>query len=243
MVSQVVRNLGGIGSRKQEARVGVSAVHEDVGLGEGIYTFPEAARIVLRDGGPYSSRRLRSWMKKGLTYGEHPTSADVPVLSFSDLVSLEIVRRLRAEGLSLQKVRRIEERLRTWEPRLTRPFAHDVLFTDGVCVWAALHPESDDAIEVIGDHYGHSVWKAAIKSFATEIRFQPSGLRRAVSWELTPWVIVDPEIQFGTPVVAGTRIPVRTIKANLEVGTPQQVADWYGLTVEQVEGARAFPSA
>ena len=66
---------------------------------------------------------------------------------------------------------------------------------------------------------------------------------RASGWQLSPWVEIDPERQFGAPVVRGTRIPVSTIEAQLRAGSPVEVADWYGLRVEQVEGVRDYAEA
>ena len=42
------------------------------------------------------------------------------------------------------------------------------------------------------------------------------------------------------PTVRGTRVPVRTVLANLQVGKPGEVADWYGLTLDEVQGVRDY---
>ncbi|MEW6154231.1 MAG: DUF433 domain-containing protein [Actinomycetota bacterium] len=89
-------------------------------------------------------------------------------------------------------------------------------------------------IELVGRQRNHFVWRPAIETFAEQIRYGPDS--HASGWDLSPWVEIDPSVQFGTPVVRGTRVPVRTIAANLRAGTPEDVADWYGLTVQQVQG-------
>jgi uncharacterized protein (DUF433 family) len=81
-------------------------------------------------------------------------------------------------------------------------------------------------------------WAGAIRSFAEEIRFGED--LHTEAWDLTPWVEIDPQVQFGMPVVRGTRVPVKTVIANLEVGSPKDVAEWHGLTVDQVIGARDY---
>jgi uncharacterized protein (DUF433 family) len=207
-------------------------------LGEGIYTFPEAARILRHAGNHVTSGRLRYWMNTGLTPASYRTD-DGPILTFEDLISLEVVRRLRREGATLQSIRLVESVLRR-ECSFDRPFAYQVFFTDGASVWAELVGEVGPVvIELSGKRRNQYAWKDAIATFAKDIRFdKPTG--HATQWSLTPWVEIDPQVQFGAPVVAGTRIPVKTIVANLEAGSPAEVADWYGLTIAQVEGARDY---
>ena len=91
----------------------------------------------------------------------------------------------------------------------------------------------------MGKRPDHIVWGGAIASFATEIRFDEED-KRALSWSPSRWVDIDPKVQFGSPVVKGTRIPVRTIEANLRAGSPKEVANWYGLRVAQVVGIRDY---
>jgi hypothetical protein len=62
------------------------------------------------------------------------------------------VRRFRAAGVSLQRVRKLEEALRREEPGVARPFAHRLLFTDGASVWGQLDGVDDEPLvmEVVG---------------------------------------------------------------------------------------------
>jgi uncharacterized protein (DUF433 family)/DNA-binding transcriptional MerR regulator len=206
-------------------------------LGQGIYTFPEAARIITRSGSLVSPRQLRYWIHRGLTPSAHKAGG-FTVLTFTDLVSLEAVRRFRTCGVSLQAVRKLERVLRQEYPNIGRPFAHQIFFTDGVSVWAEVNPGESDVIEVLGRHPRQYAWRSAIRSFAEEIRFGED--RTAEAWVVSHWVEIAPDVQFGAPVVRGTRIPIRTIAANLEVGSPKEVADWYELSVDQVEGVRKY---
>jgi uncharacterized protein (DUF433 family) len=58
--------------------------------------------------------------------------------------------------------------------------------------------------------------------------------------DLSRWVEIDPAIQFGAPIIKGTRIPVSSIIADLGAGSVEDVANWRGLQVEQVEDARDY---
>jgi uncharacterized protein (DUF433 family) len=209
-------------------------------LGEGVYTFPEAARILRGITRNVSTGQLRYWMQSGLTPASHEVDGEA-ILSFEDLISLEIVRRLKIEGgASLQSIRKVEAALRTEYKSYERPFAHKVFFTDGADVWADVAGENGRIlVQLTGRQRNHYAWTDAIKTFAHDIRFEGSDAH-AARWLLSPWVEINPAVQFGAPVVAGTRVPIATIEANLEVGTPAQVAEWYGLQVPQVDGVKEY---
>lgn len=57
------------------------------------------------------------------------------------------------------------------------------------------------------------VWLPVIETFVEEIRFGAEN--EAVAWELTDRVEIDPNIQFGEPVVKGTRLPIAVIAREL----------------------------
>lgn len=206
------------------------------GLGAGVYSFPLAARLVGRRPGT-----LRRWLRTGLTpatYERAPGRSDV--LSFHDLISLEVVDRMRAAGVSLQKIRVLESELRRLHPEVGRPFALRAFFTDGVEVWFELEPDDARLVEATGRRRRQLAWRDAIASFAEEIVYDDDGV--AAQWLPADHVVIDPHIHFGEPVVAGTRVAVATIATNLEVATVEQVAEWFELTVDQVEAAGAYAS-
>ena len=61
--------------------------------------------------------------------------------------------------------------------------------------------------------------------------------------ELFPHIAVDPTVQFGKPIIAGTRIPVEIIVGHLAAGTsiPDMMQE-YRLTQEQVFAALKYAS-
>lgn len=211
-------------------------------LGEGLYTFPQATRILRSRDRELTTRKLRYWVTTGLTPVTYQSDGK-PLLTFLDLISLEVVRRFTAAGWSPQGVRRVEEELRSEFGDLERPFAYRIFYTDGLSVWARKALQDQQALELMGKkadrRHKPFAWAAAVATFAEEIRFD--GPRQvATAWELSPWIEIDPTIQFGAPVVRGTRVPVSTVLGNLEVGAPGEVADWYGLSLEEVQGVRDY---
>jgi uncharacterized protein (DUF433 family) len=222
--------------RRQRVATGTA---RDLGLGDGIYTVPDAARILRQFGKTNETpRRLRAWSRRSATFGEHDSPSGVRVLSFLDLVSLEVVGRLTQAGVRFARIKQVERSLRSLDPGLKHPFASRIFFTDGSKVWV---DHVGERIEVAGYpmQYVHA---AAIQPFVTEIAFD-EGSKLATRWEVNEWVEIDPRIQFGQPVIRGTRVPVRTVLANLKAGSPAEVADWYDLDVDQVEGVRTLSAA
>jgi len=52
---------------------------------------------------------------------------------------------------------------------------------------------------------------------------------------------MDPDVRFGKPCVAGTRVDVATVVGGLAAGeSVEEVADEYGLSVDQVRAALGY---
>jgi len=217
-----------------------TALNDAPRLGEGLYTFSQAAHILRSHDPEVTVRKLRYWLTTGLSPVTYQVD-DQPLLTFLDLISLEVVRRFTAAGWSPQGVRRVEDELRAEFGDLERPFAYRIFYTDGQSLWAKKALEGDQVTELVGRktdrHHKPFAWSPAVETFAEEIRFEgPNPV--ASAWELSPWIEIDPMIQFGKPVVRGTRVPVSTVLANLEAGAPGEVADWYGLSLKEVQAVR-----
>lgn len=59
--------------------------------------------------------------------------------------------------------------------------------------------------------------------------------------EVAPRIVVDPEVRFGKPVIQGTRVPVHVVVAKIAGGMGlEEVAEEYGLTVEDVRAALGY---
>lgn len=204
------------------------------GFGTGILSFPAVAKLIDRP-----TATVRRWVSEGLvapSYGRGSAGSDV--LSFHDVVSLEVIRRLREAGVSLQRVRALEVALREAFAAIARPFAHRALFTDGAAVWVSLDPDGDAAIELVGRRKDQLAWLPPIATFAEQIEFDATGA--AQLWNIAEHIVVDPNRQFGSPVIQGTRVPVLAVKQALEEESEEQVARGYGIPVAAVRAAAAF---
>ena len=59
--------------------------------------------------------------------------------------------------------------------------------------------------------------------------------------EIFPGISVDPDVRFGKPCIAGTRVDVATIVGAIAAGDSlKMVADEYALTADQVRAALQY---
>jgi uncharacterized protein (DUF433 family) len=62
-----------------------------------------------------------------------------------------------------------------------------------------------------------------------------------VDWSQCPLVEVDPEIQSGAPVLAGTRLPVSAIVDNAEYGlSAAEISEQFEVSEAQVDAILAY---
>ena len=228
--------------RQNHDQEGVTARgHEQVlpGLGSGIYTYYEAAKLLGVD-----KTQVRRWAD-GYTYslrGEQKHKEPVlqrqrtpeGLLTFYDLIELFIVRELIRAGVRMEVIR-ASAALLSRELDTPYPFACEKIYTDGVQI---LH----DA----GDQYENVATKQQVFQFIEDffknmefdrnylpMRWFPLGPERLI--------VMDPKRSFGTPIDfrSGMRTDVlySTYKAEEDIDA---VADWYEVTREAVEAAVEF---
>jgi uncharacterized protein (DUF433 family) len=231
-------------------------------FGLGLYPLPDAARLAQLD-----TRTARRWAE-GYNFrhrGQMRRSPGVigltlaPIggvrdLTFPEMLTLRLVKGFRGAGLSLRTIKRVAEvaarEMATPAPFVTRSFR-----TDGRKVFLELQhasPANDEPdlpkrerqlIEVLTGQ----------REFASVV--DPS-LFQNVDWDddiATRWwplgkahaVVLDPATMFGAPRIAQTRVPTATIATAVaaEGGGElaiQGVADWHGLTADQVRDAVEF---
>ena len=62
--------------------------------------------------------------------------------------------------------------------------------------------------------------------------------------EIAPRIVVDPKVRFGKPVIRGTRVPAELVIGKLAGGmAAEDVADEYGITVEDVRAALQYAAS
>jgi uncharacterized protein (DUF433 family) len=231
-------------------------------FGLGLYPLPDAARLAQLD-----TRTARRWAE-GYDFRHHGEKRHSPGimglalapiggmrdLTFPEMLTLRLVKGFRGAGLSLRTIKRVAEaaaqQLGTPTPFVTRRFR-----TDGRKVFMELQhaePANDEPglpkrerqlIEVLTGQgafanvvepslFRNVEWEADIAA-----RWWPLGQTRAV--------VLDPTTMFGAPRIARTRVPTAAVAAAVAAegggaSAVQAVAEWHGLTADQVHDAVEF---
>ena len=57
---------------------------------------------------------------------------------------------------------------------------------------------------------------------------------------IAPRISAEPQVRFGKPVIEGTRVPVSVVVGAMATGDSDEVAEEYGITLEDVRAALAY---
>jgi uncharacterized protein (DUF433 family) len=150
----------------------------------------------------------------------------VPLLSFVNLIEVHVLDALRREhDIPLQKARRVLRLLSQLFPNTAHPLADQDLLTDG----------SEVFVEHLGKlvsacHGGQIAIRELLEAHLRRVERDPMGRasrlypftrKRADRQSLLAepkFVMIDPEIQFGRPVLTGTGIPTLVIADRYKAG-------------------------
>jgi uncharacterized protein (DUF433 family) len=225
--------------------------------GTGIYLRSDAARLLR-----VSPTRLRRWVE-GYTYryqqSGRPASRrrrppvvrrGLPIvdgsvaLSFVELMELRVVKALIDEGVSLQAVR-VVARVASEYFETDHPLASQRLYTDGSTVFAELlgdEREVPDLVELSRKRVNQVIAGRIFQPFLVEIDFNPETALAERWWPLGRRIpiVLDPEIAFGAPVIAGTAVRTSTLARMAGEESVAEAAYAYDLEQEQVRSAVEF---
>lgn len=172
-------------------------------LGGGVYALADLRAYLAFSGRAEDGKRALPWLSRVLNPVAHTPRR--PDYSFSDLISLFVVRELLKKGVRPHVIREAELWLREkWQT--DRPFVSDEIQTDGSGVY------TDDGL-IAGqiesaDKHGQQVMREMIKDRLTRVHYDEGS---AAYWVPMDGVLIDPRVQFGAPVIAGTRIPTEAV--------------------------------
>ncbi|HEV7943263.1 MAG TPA: DUF433 domain-containing protein [Solirubrobacteraceae bacterium] len=201
-------------------------------LGHGIYSLAELRMLITLYGEPKDGKQTAHWLRHALNPVEHkPWHADH---SFSDLISLFVVTQLAKRGVAARTIRDAEMHLRTkW--KTDRPFAREDIKTDGVEVFCEDEPE-DGRIEA-ASRFGQLAMREAVQEGLASVFYNEGN---AAYWVPMKGVLIDPRVQFGEPVVKGTRIPTSAVAGVVHNLGREEAVLRFSLTADLLESALAF---
>lgn len=216
-------------------------------FGIGVYTAPEAARLV-----GMNAKTLRRWIlgyeysagdedrrQPALWRPQYAPDEDEVLLGFRDVVEARIVNALRAMNIGLPTIRMCLERAREIvgdeRPLSTRQFK-----TDGRSIFLDMTQGLSEG-HLVDLKRRQNVFKRIVEPSLSGLEFGDTAAER---WFLIPGkrsIVADPEHAFGQPSIAGHGMTTsRVVQAVKAEGSVQKVAKLYELKPSAVRDALLF---
>jgi DNA-binding transcriptional MerR regulator len=148
-----------------------------------------------------SLRQLQHWDEKGLikpSVREASGRGTIRLYSYTDLIQLKLVRTLRDNRISLQKIRRSLEYLQSHFPEIKRPLLELKFLTDGETIFIL----TSDQKEILDTLKRQFVFTLAIGEIVHELRGEVMSFIQKIKDKVTVEgkdyeVILAPEIEDG----------------------------------------------
>ena len=215
-------------------------------FGIGIYTAPEAARMVgMRPG------TLRRWLvgydhdakhEAPLWHPQYdPADEDGMLLGFRDLVEARIVNALRAKKIGLPTIRTCLERARAIVGQ-DHPFSTRQFKTDGKTIFLEITRGLDEP-QLIDLKRSQGVFSRVVAPTLDDLDFGKEGAERWWLLHGKRTIVADPGRSFGQPIVADHGITTARVAQAVEAeGSVARVAKIYELRPALIRDALAYES-
>ena len=223
-------------------------------LGRGLYSPSEAARLV----GITLSRAWR-WIqgynyrysttagkKRGhsnpIIHSDVPRFRDQAALSFLELIELLVVRVFLDRGVSMRTIR-LAARRASELLDVPHPFATQVFKTGGKRIFLDMEGDNTSKKQLLEISRMQYAFPEILDNYLEKVEFDLNTSFANRWWPLgkDKPIVLDPDVVFGLPTIAGTRIPVTVVCDALRAGeTRKGICFWYDLSREQVKYAIEF---
>jgi uncharacterized protein (DUF433 family) len=215
-------------------------------LGVGLYSVPQAARLISHALGAYAPERQLRRMALGRREFEREyaplVGGDLRVdgshlFTFLELIELMTVVALKQKGVKPATIRRTRQVL---EARYgSNPFARSRFLTDGVGIY-----DKKDLPNPVELSRQQIAIETVVKPLLSKVSYVDDRAATYSPVVTHGTVILNPARSFGAPINKQTSIPTYVIKGMLDAGeVEEEVADWYGITVQGVQDAAEYESA
>jgi uncharacterized protein (DUF433 family) len=159
-------------------------------------------------------------------------------------MELRVVKALVDVGLSLQHIRRVA-RLASDLFQTPYPFASRRIFTDGHEVFASLSRDLEDPTLIeISSRHPQLIARPIIADYLTELDFDVQSSLAKRWWPLgrdVP-IVLDPQVSFGAPVVAGTATRTEVLVGLARATDVSVAADAFRVQASAASAAVEFES-
>lgn len=204
-------------------------------LGNGVYTFTEAARLT-----GLSTTRVREWFRRRpVSHGDYaPVDGDLAI-SFLDLIDVFVAGQLREHGVSMPTVRKVYSRMAD-DLQTPHPFCRKELLTDGKRVLME-QVSGNGELKLVEVLSKGGVFSEVILPVLRRIDYDKVKLL-ARRWRIADSIVIDPEICYGAPVVEAVGIATSILAASYNANDEKarMTASWFGVTEKDVLAAVEF---
>jgi uncharacterized protein (DUF433 family) len=217
-----------------------------VAFGIGVYTAPEAARMV-----GMNPQTLRRWLlgydhrsKEGKLLREGPLwqpqygpeEDESILLGFRDLIEARIVHALRNRRIGLQTVRICIDRARAIVGQ-DHPFSTSLFKTDGKSIFLEITRGLDEP-ELIDLKRSQGVFNRVVAPSLSDLDFGPEGAERWWLLQGKKTIVADPARSFGQPIIAEIGITTNRIAQAVKAeGSVLKVAKMYEIKPRLIHDA------
>jgi uncharacterized protein (DUF433 family) len=207
-------------------------------VGSGIYPIPEASRLT-----KVAASRIRRWLdgteNNGLWVGQHKQISDSTVLGFLDLQEVRFVDAFLKAGVKW-KILRLAHEIAKERYKTQRPFCTKRFATDGKHIIEQARMDGQMAWDETA--FRQKIFPQVVAPFLRDLEF--SNDDKLLRWwplGLKKRVVLDPQRQFGQPLVSSTGIRTEVLHLMVKAGTPApDVAQWFEVDLEDVIDAVEF---
>lgn len=218
----------------------------DAVFGIGIYTAPEAARMV-----GMQPSTLRRWL---LGY-EHQATREAPLwqpqydpaddegvlLGFRDLVEARIVNALRAKKIGLQTIRTCLDRAKVIVGQ-DHPFSTRQFKTDGKTIFLEITRGLDEP-QLVDLKRSQGVFSRVVAPTLDDLDFGKDGAERWWLLHGRRTIVADPERSFGQPIIADHGMTTARVAQAVEAeGSVEKVAKIYEIKPRLIREALTYES-
>ena len=218
-------------------------------FGIGVYTAPEAARMV-----GMSPQTLRRWLlgydhaKRGEDVRHErplwepqysPSEEDGVFLGFRDLVEARIVNALRGKRIGLPTIRICLDRAREIVGQ-DHPFSTSQFKTDGKTIFLEITRGLEEP-QLIDLKRSQGVFSRVVAPSLADLDFGPNGAERWWLLHGKKTIVADPARAFGQPIIADVGITTARVAQAVEAeGSVEKVAQLYEIKPRLIRDALAY---
>ena len=218
-------------------------------IGEGIYTIPEASRLVgvhnqsiyrWLFGGSLSNYQRANTHSQPVIQHKYDILANVANLSFADLIQIRFIHYFRSCNISLQTIRTAAKNAACLLES-PHPFCSARFKTDGQSILAEIEA-MDGCCTLLDLKQMQQVFKEVISPFLRELEYKEDFVAKWWHDQGKGKVVIDPQINFGQPTLAEEGVPTQPVfQAFRACGDSfQKAASWFEIPESSVQIAVAF---